>query len=340
MKFFHLILIGFAFSLSTRAVFAGPVLPIDMDTVKYRGYRLELYGFELVKKTDNWIKVRFSAVNTGRMDVDLSHKGREHWVQFNFDRSVFDQKLGGYREHIKYQLAKDGFKLPAGERREKIEVKFPVILPASARPEKREQPVVSAPKAETPLPEPPSQTVFKKAPRNEVPIFAPAENEDIDMPIHPEISGKGSSTEEEVQVPAASEKAAVEKCPDLRFENLRIVKEDGKWATLEYTIVNDGEAAYHLFETGKGRDDGLIIRAYISGVSSLSRGALPIGGQILQPAPGTKSELKKGEKHQARLKLDIRKKTRYMKSLILKLDGAQYAAECDRTNNTAAVVLQ
>jgi hypothetical protein len=176
----------------------------------------------------------------------------------------------------------------------------------------------------------------------EAPVFSAPKKERAAPPIRPVMTDKGGeATGETVRVSTkATPKNETEACPDLRFESLRIVKESDKWATVEYTIVNDGEAPYHLFETQKGREDGLVVRAYISGVSTLSRGALPIGGAFVEAAPGVKNELKKGETYQAQLKLDVRKKTRYMKSLILKLDGGQYAKECDRTNNTSAVILQ
>ncbi len=82
-----------------------------------------------------------------------------------------------------------------------------------------------------------------------------------------------------------------------------------------------------------------MLRAYISGVEKLSRGAIPIGGKFIQPTPGTPQVLKPNEEFGGRLKLDIRKKTRYLKSLIIQLDSKQFAIECDRTNNAKAVIL-
>lgn len=339
MNFFQFILIFFFLSFFADRACASHFFHeknIKEDTVKYRGYRVELYGFEVVKKTDDWVKVRFSTVNTGRMDVKMDLP-TVHWVQFNFDRSLFDEKLGGYRDHIKYQMAKNRFKIAIGEVKENLELKFPVILPSGAFPKKVEPVVQKETK--------PEEVVQRKAPTRSVPIFAPEKTGDEAIVVHPDLAAKDESKAKEVNLPTeiSPEKIKEEKekkCPDLRFGSLRIVKEDQKWATLEYTIINDGEAPYHLFETQKGRDDGLIVRAYISGVKTLSRGALPIGGQIIQPGQRLKNKLEKGEEYQARIKLDIRKKTRYMKSLILKLDGAQYALECDRKNNTAAVILQ
>lgn len=330
MKLFHSILFASLFLLAGNTFASNH--SFQTDTIKYRGYRVELYNFEVLKKTDDWVKVRFAAVNTGRMAVKLETKTL-HWVQFNFDQSIFSEKLGGYREHIQYQLARDGFKLDIAELKEKVEVKFPVILPAAAR-VKSSPPVV---KKETN-----SASSKKKPPAREVPIFAPPSDKNNTSPVHPDVAKNPEPRAEVVKL--KDEPKKIDKpekiCPDILFKDLRIIKEDEKWATLEYTIVNEGEGTFHLFETAKGKDDGLIIRAYISGVETLSRGALPIGGQIVQPGAGVKNELKKGDEYKAQLKLDIRKKTRYMKSLILKLDGAQYAIECDRKNNTAAVILR
>jgi hypothetical protein len=83
-----------------------------------------------------------------------------------------------------------------------------------------------------------------------------------------------------------------------------------------------------------------LVKAFISGAPALSRGALEVGGQLVKPKPGQPSELLPGDTFTGRLKVDVRKKTRYMKSLILSLDSDQFRLECDKTNNVGAVILE
>ncbi|MEZ4960063.1 MAG: hypothetical protein R2830_09650 [Saprospiraceae bacterium] len=277
-------------------------LTVEEDTVKYRGYRLDLYAFEVLKKTDDWIKVKCTIVNSGRQNVNLGKEGTEHWVQMNFDQSLFDQKLGGFRENIRYALAAEKFKLDAGKMVRSYELKFSTTPPMKPR---EEPPPVFSGSQDPPKP---SDSIAAKG------------------------GGDETVTEEDFTLKKK------EACPDIYFADLRILEQDEKWATVEYTVTNQGKGIFHVYGEKEGQEDNLAVRAYISGVPVLSRGAMPIGGQIIQE-DGRSGDLLPGESYTGTLKLDVRKKTRYLKSLILSLESYQFAEECDKTNNTGAVVL-
>ena len=287
-----------------------PLKPVQTanDTVKYQGYRLDLTGFTVIKKTDDWIKIRFTVVNSGRKDVDFSKKGTEHWAQVNFDQSIFDLKLGGLRENIRHALYKEGFSLAAGEIVRNKDLKVPAFLPFQPGPEESS----------------PEISFTERSPRKEAseeqPVFTSKGSGDDTLPA-PEILPDDN-----------------EDCPDIFFTHLQILEQDDKWATIEYGINNQGKGRFQLFGTGEAVEK-LAIRAYISGVPVLSRGALPIGGQLVSPSPGMPDYLGPGESYTGKIRLDIRKKTRYMKSLILSLESDQFARECDKTNNSKAVIL-
>lgn len=269
------------------------------DTVKYQGYRLDITLFEVLKKTDDWVKVRLTVVNSGRFDIDFSKEGTEHWVQVNFDPSIFDAKMGGLRENIRRELAEKGFRLQAGKIAKDLEMKVPVVVPVQR---KKDEPVVST------------------NDKNEEGAIA--------------FSAKGGS-DEITQPDEEALRKRKEECPDIAFSRLQIVSQDDKWATLEYTLVNKGKGVFQLQSDEEIQEPLLAVRAYISGVTTFSRGALPIGGQFISEG----KSLEPGESHTGKLRLDIRKKTRYMKSLILSLESSQFADECDKTNNTGAVIL-
>ncbi len=275
------------------------------DTIKYHGYRLELTNFKILKKSKDWIRLRFTAINSGRKDVDFSKKGTEHWVQVNFDHSLFDSKLGGLRENICYALYQENFYLAAGQVKKNEDLKVPIIFPAAP----------------------------KKNGETSTPVFA------VRKPQQEEQPGLTTRTGSEAPLPADENWLKKnEECPDILFTHLMILEQDDKWASLEYTIENQGKGDFHLFGTGEGTEK-LAIRAYISGAPVLSRGALPIGGQFVGAVDGHPSVIQPGKSITGKIRLDVRKKTRYMKSLILSLESDQFAFECNKTNNTKAVIL-
>ncbi|MBI1226562.1 MAG: hypothetical protein GC192_15120 [Bacteroidetes bacterium] len=282
------------------------------DTIKYRGYRLELINFQVLKTTDDWVKVRCDIVNSGRMDVNFSKKGTEHWVQFMFDQSLFSNKLGGLRENIRFTLYDDNFKLSAGQTLRSKELKVPVVIE-----KKLLQPEPVAGGFETK-----AGTTTTALPEADDPAM---------------LSGKGG--EEEPINSATIQPGIAEDCPDIYFYKLRIIEQDDKWATVEYTIANKGFGTFKLFDKNNKTQEKLVVKAFISGVPTLSRGALPSGGQIVKPLPGQSGDLLPGDTYTGQMKVDVRKKTRYMKSLILSLDSDQFRLECDKTNNTDAVIL-
>ena len=282
--------------------------PPSFDTIKYNGYRLHLTDFEIIKKTDDWVKIKCTIINSGRNDVDFSKKGTEHWVQINFDPSLFDSKLGGLRENIKHAMYDENLQLAAGDviRGKTLKVSTMPIDSPQSEPE----PVVS-------FSDPTSG------------------RENFETPVV--FSSKGGG---ETSLPEPAEFQKEAECPDIFFSSIHILEQDDKWATVEYTVENQGKGVFQMAGSQSGHQEQLAIRAYISGVTVLSRGALPIGGQFVRIEPGEPKELYPGGKYTGKLRLDVRKKTRYMKSLILSLESNQFHLECDKTNNTGAVILE
>ena len=303
MQQYHTIVYLLFFSLGFTGRISGMVEPAvtASDTIKYKGYRLDLIQFEVLKRNDDWLKIRFIAINSGRKDIDFREEQTAGWVQVNYGPSLFNNKLGGFRDHIKYQLAKRHFTLDAGKVKKNVDLKISTLPPPKQKEAVSNRQVV----------EPETTDAFSEKGGEEGP----------------------AAIEEE---PAIQKKAP---CPDILFTELKIIQQDDKWATLGYTIMNQGPGIFRLFGASDGVETNLVIRAYISGVPVLSKGALPIGGAFIQELPGRPKELQTGQSFSAEIKLDIRKKTRYMKSLILSLDSNQFALECDRTNNTGAVIL-
>ena len=290
----------------------------NLDSTKYRGYRLELTDFKLLKETKDWVKIRFTVVNSGRMNVDMGREGTEHWVVFNFDKSIFKAKLGGYRRNIQHQLAREKFKLEAGKSITSLELKVQNALPAPQRKTPAKSPIAKN------SPQKKSEEASNSLSWNTT-----------DAPSLP-----SSAWGDKGGQPVIEPKKEKLPCPDVLITDIKIIEENDKWATLQYSITNQGEGTYYLFGKSKEKHDNLTVSAYISGVTTLTRGAIPIGRETITEEVRRTNELEKGEKLTARIRLDIRKKTRYMKSLILSIENTQFADECDRKNNSMGVILK
>ena len=284
-------------------------------TKEYMGYRLFVSNIQVIKKSEDWIRLQLTAVNTGRNNVNFNQKGTEHWVQFQFDNSLFDSKLGGQRDQIRYAFYEAGFKLKAGKIAKNIELKVNTMPPVVNR------------------------KIIDPNPKRVTPII---KDELVEKTVQPK-----DSTEQEIVEEVKQEKPEKNiaqhkiQCPDLIIEEIKVLNQSKKWATIEYTLANIGEGPVDLLERVGSDKIKLAVRAHISGVSTLSKGALSIGGGFVGQDLNSKNiTLYPNERHKEQLKLDIRSKTRYMKTVILSLDTHELRYECDRTNNTKAIELE
>lgn len=132
-------------TLSHRAPWAVHRPPSDTlpKPSKYQGYRLFITQIKVEKETNNWVRINFTAINTGDKEVDFGKKGREHWVQVLFDDSIRSSKLGGFKDNIRQGLYNMNFKLAVGKIATDQEVKFSKILEWSQpKEEKKESEVI------------------------------------------------------------------------------------------------------------------------------------------------------------------------------------------------------
>lgn len=270
----------------------------------YKGYRLHITNPQILKEDENFLKISVDVANTGRQLVDLKRKDIRHWIQVLFAPDLEEGQLKSLRGNIRDALFEKGFSLKPGA------IKRNLHLNVS----KLHLPFV-----------PPKPTITQEdQTETQKPFSQPDEI----------INEKGGNDLN----PPGNDLANVddEPCPDIAFLHLSLKQEDDRFASLEYQIQNQGDGNFIISD----QSDMLIIRAYISGVPQLTRGALPIGSIRFEQNQGHPKMLRPGDTLTGEIKLDVRKKTRYMKCLILQLDSDQFVKECDRTNNTSAVVLR
>jgi hypothetical protein len=269
------------------------------DTLKYNGYRLELLNFEVLKVRDAWVLLRFDIVNSGRENIDFKQSNHGYWVQFNFDPSFINKNLKPLQENIQQALISSSIKIEAGKFKKKFSLKVS-NKPLPKTTEKAKEWVTDVP--------PPRVTTGHDSREPTTPL---------------KISGDSN----------------LRPCPDIYFSDLFIVSQNNRMATLQYTVTNKGEGPFVVIHPGTRKTPSIIIRFFISGVPELSRGAIPVGEFLVVDGPGLPHLLKPGESFSGHLDVNVRKKTRYLKSLILSLDNDQFGSECDKTNNSKAVTL-
>jgi len=154
------------------------------------------------------------------------------------------------------------------------------------------------------------------------------------------IEGTGFSTAAGINASKNSYKDK-EKCPDMFLEKITVISQSSKWLELEYTIVNKGLGPANLYGESDGDNDNLALKAYLASSERLSRGSLPLGGDVVKK----NKELKKGildvnQSYTGTMKLDIRKMTRFTPYVILSLNPFNTINECDKTNNKNHILIE
>ncbi|NNE30047.1 MAG: hypothetical protein HKN16_10435 [Saprospiraceae bacterium] len=119
-------------------------------------------------------------------------------------------------------------------------------------------------------------------------------------------------------------------CSDLVLESIQVSKQTKANITLQYSIKNVGGKEVSF---GMGNDQvGLALQGHLSSSESLSRGALPLGGQYIKP--NNKEEvIQPGSSFSGEMKFPILKLTKFTPYLIMQVDPYQTVSECDETNN-------
>ncbi|MEY3367601.1 MAG: hypothetical protein RI973_756 [Bacteroidota bacterium] len=274
------------------------------DTTPYLGYRLHLTSVSLVKESEKYVKINCTLINSGRMNVDFGNAGTAEWVPLEFDESLFQLKLGGLRDNIRLALQEKGLRVPAGAVLRNVELRVSTL----------------------PTPLPPAATPA-------IPLPAPGANAIADATTPP----AGNS----VPPPGLPPATRTDSCPDLHFASLVLVGEAFGKATIDFVIENRGLSPFPLSQKNIGGNQAtLVLEAFISGVTVLTRGALPANAMVLSPDETGMDELLPGQQIKGKMQVDTSKKTRYLKSLILSLDSDFLQLECDRSNNVAGLVLE
>ena len=124
-----------------------------------------------------------------------------------------------------------------------------------------------------------------------------------------------------------------ETCPDLRIETIKVVKQKKNYVIIQYTIKNVGKGPADIEGNSKGQEDNIAVKAFMTSSEKLNKGALVLGGDVIENRSKNAGALLPGETHTSNIRLDINTMTEFTPVIILELDTFGQVRECDETNN-------
>ena len=269
----------------------------------YEGYRMHVSEVALKKLDTDQLILEVSLINTGKKSLKLKEPEVRTKVQINFDPSIIQLGLEERIPQIERSILREKLTIKPGGRCSDmlIVVPFSEAEPTEVQPD---DPIVSGGEAQT---------------------------------VGPKFSTKRNRTPKSVQTVPVEETP----CFDLIIERVWVLKRNKKFIELELVVRNQGEGSANLYGDDDAFTDNLAVKAYISGVPQLSRGAILLGGLFFdEEIASSGGQLAPRTTFTARARFDLRAKTRYLNQFILALDAGLMRDDCDRTNDTYSILLE
>jgi hypothetical protein len=268
----------------------------------YAGYRVYLANLEILKHSDNSLRVAFRTVNTGRQDLEFG-KGNTESMQkmvVRFDPIFENGKMQPYLMDIIASLKQEDFTVVAGKISDRREMEVPLNFASSGA---------------SPAP---SKILL-----------------DIGSPNKPESTSSTEIAETSIEKPLEKDFQYYdpETCPDLRIETIKVVKQKKNYVIIQYTIKNVGKGPANIEGNSKGKEDNIAVKAFMTSSEKLNKGALVLGGDLIENRSKNAGALLPGETHTSNIRLDINTMTKFTPVIILELDTFGQVRECDETNN-------
>lgn len=285
------------------------------STKAYTGYRVYLANVKVLQQTDKMLKIAFRTVNTGRQDLEFGRGNTEDMqkIVVRFDPVFENGKMKPHLADIIASLKKQSFSVVAGKigRLQEMEVQLTSANSGAAPPPAE---IIS----EVTTPVPPATPIVKTTP-------TPSDEE---VKIEEEIV-ETTNTE----IPDESLYLDPATCPDLQIESIRVAKQKKNYVIIEYTIKNNGKGPANIEGPSKSQDDNIAVKAFMTSSSKLNKGALVLGGDVVENRSKNAGPLLPGETHTTKIRLDTNTMTRFTPVIILELDTFGQVRECDETNN-------
>ncbi len=142
--------------------------------------------------------------------------------------------------------------------------------------------------------------------------------------------------------PLPADKIGGNLCPDLIFDTAFVAQYNDKTMLLRFAVRNAGTAAANLLgDSGRSAADNVAVNVYFVSGAKLSRGAIYADGVFIREGVETLDGiLLPGQVLYGALEISLKNRSRFSPNLVFELDPFQRVNECDRTNNTRAVLIE
>jgi hypothetical protein len=139
--------------------------------------------------------------------------------------------------------------------------------------------------------------------------------------------------------PTLHTKVSPRDCPDLVFDTAWLVRFDAKEIGLKYIIKNKGKSPAFVLKRSGARQNNLALHAYFVRESSLTSGAiLAETTNIQEGIESFDGILGPGQSMTGSFTVSRELYTRFSPNIVLELDPFSSVDDCDRTNNTIAIL--
>lgn len=131
-------------------------------------------------------------------------------------------------------------------------------------------------------------------------------------------------------------------CADLVLDTAYVAEYTDKTMLLHFVIRNAGTISANLLgKSDKNVEDNVAVNVYFVSGTKLSRGAIYADGLFIRKGIETlDGTLQAGQALRGTLEISLKNRTRFSPNMVFELDPFQRVEECDRTNNTRAVVVE
>lgn len=152
-----------------------------------------------------------------------------------------------------------------------------------------------------------------------------------------EINLDTSATEQS----STSGNLAADACADLVFDTAYIVEYTENSMLLHFLIRNIGNTPARLLGHAGKDADNLAVNVYFASGTKLTRGAILADGVFIRKGRETlDGVLQPGQIMQGEIAISLSNRSRFSPNLVFELDPFQTVNDCNRTNNTWAVVVE
>lgn len=265
-KLYSSVLGFFLLSIFTQPAFAfGSEFASDtlIPDRNYAGYRLQVSAITIEKAKPDYVQIKCLLANTGKFDIQCGKGKNLPYLQLIFDQSLLKNDLGHLQTSIRRSILAENMKISTGEFKRDVLLKVATNIPESDPSEESQLTAGQSVGSTT-----------SKSDGGKFPIFAKEKTTEAPVVVFETPTFESRPIEEILK-----EKNA---CPDLVFDTIRLIRQDNKVAVLEFTISNIGKGPAQIYGNGKGLEDNLAIRAFVSGGKTLSKGAQVIGGDHIR----------------------------------------------------------